>query len=147
MIRRPPTSTLFPYTTLFRSRHIYVPACVEGERITIILTRPAQIRGCQQGVNDEVFGFVVRGDFKTVGAFVIYDGSASLTTGFGFCGFEFRVFLRSLAPLPLCHNFPSLASCFLPLNTICNVYINPIAVYLLICHWLRELYSPKLCLY
>src|SRR5437867_6305892 len=23
MIRRPPTSTLFPYTTLFRSRHVY----------------------------------------------------------------------------------------------------------------------------
>src|SRR5437660_6338845 len=28
MLRRPPRSTLFPYTTLFRSRH--VPADVEG---------------------------------------------------------------------------------------------------------------------
>src|SRR3989442_10254402 len=26
MIRRPPRSTLFPYTTLFRSREIYLPA-------------------------------------------------------------------------------------------------------------------------
>src|SRR5256885_5052914 len=26
MIRRPPRSTLFPYTTLFRSRHAQVPA-------------------------------------------------------------------------------------------------------------------------
>src|SRR3989449_8452056 len=25
MIRRPPRSTLFPYTTLFRSRHVVVP--------------------------------------------------------------------------------------------------------------------------
>src|SRR3712207_7878762 len=25
MIRRPPRSTLFPYTTLFRSRYIYLP--------------------------------------------------------------------------------------------------------------------------
>src|SRR5258708_30400293 len=27
MIRRPPRSTLFPYTTLFRSRHSFMPAC------------------------------------------------------------------------------------------------------------------------
>src|ERR1022692_929142 len=27
MIRRPPRSTLFPYTTLFRSAHFYFPAC------------------------------------------------------------------------------------------------------------------------
>src|SRR5207248_7364812 len=26
MIRRPPTSTLFPYTTLFRSRNFHVPS-------------------------------------------------------------------------------------------------------------------------
>src|SRR3989442_1846308 len=26
MIRRPPRSTLFPYTTLFRSRHLVLPA-------------------------------------------------------------------------------------------------------------------------
>src|SRR3712207_9508893 len=30
MIRRPPRSTLFPYTTLFRSRPYFVPAEPEG---------------------------------------------------------------------------------------------------------------------
>src|SRR5437588_7232258 len=30
MLRRPPTSTLFPYTTLFRSRHAAAPAA--GQR-------------------------------------------------------------------------------------------------------------------
>src|SRR5438094_6940151 len=30
MIRRPPRSTLFPYTTLFRSFRFWVPPCVEG---------------------------------------------------------------------------------------------------------------------
>src|SRR2546429_9520539 len=34
MIRRPPRSTLFPYTTLFRSLHIgECPAHLEGERL------------------------------------------------------------------------------------------------------------------
>src|SRR3712207_9281003 len=27
MIRRPPRSTLFPYTTLFRSRYMWAPCC------------------------------------------------------------------------------------------------------------------------
>src|SRR5260221_6399660 len=31
MIRRPPRSTLFPYTTLFRSPHRHGPAGVDGE--------------------------------------------------------------------------------------------------------------------
>src|SRR3712207_7173163 len=30
MIRRPPRSTLFPYTTLFRSRHVPHPAVLGG---------------------------------------------------------------------------------------------------------------------
>src|SRR5256885_5660053 len=30
MIRRPPRSTLFPYTTLFRSRHASFPGCGTG---------------------------------------------------------------------------------------------------------------------
>src|SRR2546427_5352222 len=32
MIRRPPRSTLFPYTTLFRSRRLDVPAAQLGRR-------------------------------------------------------------------------------------------------------------------
>jgi len=47
-------------------RHIHVPACVEGERSTHIIIRPAQVRGCQQGVDDEVFCFVVGGDGEAV---------------------------------------------------------------------------------
>src|SRR2546426_4513062 len=34
MIRRPPRSTLFPYTTLFRSRAMTVQRCVRGEVIS-----------------------------------------------------------------------------------------------------------------
>src|SRR3712207_7305077 len=41
MIRRPPRSTLFPYTTLFRSRRIPVPAgCAATEAMRS--TRPAR---------------------------------------------------------------------------------------------------------
>src|SRR2546426_5226502 len=35
MIRRPPRSTLFPYTTLFRSRSAKIQPVVEGERIEV----------------------------------------------------------------------------------------------------------------
>src|SRR2546422_9707207 len=53
MIRRPPRSTLFPYTTLFRSHHIAVLfegadaevdriGCVEDEDLGRILSRPAE---------------------------------------------------------------------------------------------------------
>src|SRR5438094_1119159 len=34
MIRRPPRSTLFPYTTLFRSRRAPPPGAVRGRRAT-----------------------------------------------------------------------------------------------------------------
>src|SRR2546429_9344665 len=33
MIRRPPRSTLFPYTTLFRSKDIRVPSRYSGSRV------------------------------------------------------------------------------------------------------------------
>src|SRR3712207_7851720 len=33
MIRRPPRSTLFPYTTLFRSQHAGCPAALHLERV------------------------------------------------------------------------------------------------------------------
>src|SRR3712207_8112646 len=43
MIRRPPRSTLFPYTTLFRSRHVLLPEPVHAAdpRILGVLHRPA----------------------------------------------------------------------------------------------------------
>src|SRR5258707_4553311 len=37
MIRRPPRSTLFPYTTLFRSTHNGVPVPVGGRALDILL--------------------------------------------------------------------------------------------------------------
>src|SRR5256885_12484847 len=35
MIRRPPRSTLFPYTTLFRSTSLSLPGMVREEKITL----------------------------------------------------------------------------------------------------------------
>src|SRR5258708_20386673 len=50
MIRRPPRSTLFPYTTLFRSRHELIARCsgslpFQCERITVQPPQPP----CPQG--------------------------------------------------------------------------------------------------
>src|SRR2546430_17500559 len=46
MIRRPPRSTLFPYTTLFRSPRHAVPAGGRDRRARLWLTRaPDRIRG------------------------------------------------------------------------------------------------------
>src|SRR5256885_6281587 len=42
MIRRPPRSTLFPYTTLFRSRSSYFVA-LKGDRVTIFQGRPGGV--------------------------------------------------------------------------------------------------------
>src|SRR5437016_6857566 len=42
MIRRPPRSTLFPYTTLFRSRGF------EEEGSLVVETRPAPVKGAAQ---------------------------------------------------------------------------------------------------
>src|SRR5437588_5667977 len=39
MIRRPPRSTLFPYTTLFRSRHSRLPCVYAQETLTFLLTQ------------------------------------------------------------------------------------------------------------
>src|SRR5260370_24231149 len=36
MIRRPPRSTLFPYTTLFRSGESYRARCIRSERLAAI---------------------------------------------------------------------------------------------------------------
>src|SRR3712207_7897271 len=49
MIRRPPRSTLFPYTTLFRSRTILNTA-VDDE---LILRNPCRIKGAGAGYSPE----------------------------------------------------------------------------------------------
>src|SRR3989442_10815216 len=40
MIRRPPRSTLFPYTTLFRSVDRALPVVVDGDRLSLGLGEP-----------------------------------------------------------------------------------------------------------
>src|SRR3712207_8452758 len=35
MIRRPPRSTLFPYTTLFRSNHVHVGRLLRGHLVSV----------------------------------------------------------------------------------------------------------------
>src|SRR2546426_3575137 len=35
MIRRPPRSTLFPYTTLFRSMFLWIPSCTDRPRSAV----------------------------------------------------------------------------------------------------------------
>src|SRR2546425_2634489 len=44
MIRRPPRSTLFPYTTLFRSRESLAPAPLPAERARRLLPDSADLR-------------------------------------------------------------------------------------------------------
>src|SRR2546422_7212241 len=52
MIRRPPRSTLFPYTTLFRSHQLSVLVCAEVER-----AEPrARALGPREAHDDEVVG-------------------------------------------------------------------------------------------
>src|SRR3712207_6996165 len=51
MIRRPPRSTLFPYTTLFRSLDREIAALVRRRRDEVELPRPplrCEARGCLQ---------------------------------------------------------------------------------------------------
>src|SRR3712207_7064956 len=61
MIRRPPRSTLFPYTTLFRSVHVLDPLVhvprpgtdlVEGRRLDAVLLLGASRDGVQPDVGD-----------------------------------------------------------------------------------------------
>src|SRR5947208_6658597 len=53
MIRRPPRSTLFPYTTLFRSRYVLVEAAKGPcEKCGIALDGRALVAHRSQGTND-----------------------------------------------------------------------------------------------
>src|SRR5258707_8203162 len=46
MIRRPPRSTLFPYTTLFRSHHIHAAGCAHYVKPTEGVHAPDMMRHC-----------------------------------------------------------------------------------------------------
>src|SRR5256885_11559624 len=56
MIRRPPRSTLFPYTTLFRSRGSPFFACAApSSRLRFCQSRPSISRPRRRGVTAELF--------------------------------------------------------------------------------------------
>src|SRR2546427_12633665 len=60
MIRRPPRSTLFPYTTLFRSRHgdrleaLLVEELADRGRHAVVAEAPRVERGRNEGVAERV---------------------------------------------------------------------------------------------
>src|SRR3712207_7854547 len=65
MIRRPPRSTLFPYTTLFRSKHSDSPGIVvrigvgETETVVLIDKDGAPLRPIDIPIRDDGIGFNV----------------------------------------------------------------------------------------
>src|SRR3712207_9429563 len=64
MIRRPPRSTLFPYTTLFRSFAIYglvSLSLVTGSRASYVLLRYSERRASNRGAPVLVYGAGARG--------------------------------------------------------------------------------------
>src|SRR2546426_7532359 len=59
MIRRPPRSTLFPYTTLFRSGQIWIKGTVleMGGKDSIIVDDEADLDAAAEGVVQSAFGY------------------------------------------------------------------------------------------
>src|SRR2546425_6149028 len=58
MIRRPPRSTLFPYTTLFRSqmtyRHLVVERSADRHVVTVVLNRPEQMNAMNTAMGEDL---------------------------------------------------------------------------------------------
>src|SRR3712207_7980208 len=68
MIRRPPRSTLFPYTTLFRSAHAQVEDLDPGARVGLDVSSVAchvALAGADAGGQGIAEGHVVPGDRKS----------------------------------------------------------------------------------
>src|SRR2546422_4782300 len=63
MIRRPPRSTLFPYTTLFRSRHRRI--VVAGTVVTVALAFVLYKNLKQELIPDDDRGFFLRSEEHT----------------------------------------------------------------------------------
>src|SRR5258708_13954693 len=62
MIRRPPRSTLFPYTTLFRSGCGGIPGCNARRRVDLAFERRAVNGGCEPWFQEVAQCFLGRGD-------------------------------------------------------------------------------------
>src|SRR5574337_798181 len=54
MIRRPPRSTLFPYTTLFRSKHGTIALIEEGTPVIALIANNAKVAAHTRGNVSEV---------------------------------------------------------------------------------------------
>src|SRR2546429_3453167 len=63
MIRRPPRSTLFPYTTLFRSCHVERYRVEDHTRIAVRVNGPAQGLWCRLDERQRLVERVGRADF------------------------------------------------------------------------------------
>src|SRR5256886_17460621 len=61
MIRRPPRSTLFPYTTLFRSVGAGLPIIDTYQKLVDSGDRVSKIEGCPSGTLGYLFGELGRG--------------------------------------------------------------------------------------
>src|SRR2546422_4944387 len=56
MIRRPPRSTLFPYTTLFRSTGLNVSATSDADRFTYVLPPAPAVAGLDRSSDSTLGG-------------------------------------------------------------------------------------------
>src|SRR2546430_3623464 len=65
MIRRPPRSTLFPYTTLFRSTGTAVGFANDGRAVVTIFTKAGGIHGLPASLDDVPVVVAVRSEEHT----------------------------------------------------------------------------------
>src|SRR2546426_4279403 len=65
MIRRPPRSTLFPYTTLFRSHHVKTRGLAQQHRLAGFRGDAAERAGCRRGPDIGAVGSSERSEEHT----------------------------------------------------------------------------------